>query len=64
MINLEEYAILVIIFKKYIYISVKPVYESDDGYFLCFDNLQKIKSSFVNDNYCDCPDGSDEPGIF
>lgn len=36
--------------------------ESDAGTFLCFDNSKTIKFSQVNDDYCDCPDGSDEPG--
>ncbi|XP_064476387.1 glucosidase 2 subunit beta-like [Ornithodoros turicata] len=30
--------------------------------FTCFDGTQTISFSYVNDDYCDCPDGSDEPG--
>ncbi|KAJ3667121.1 hypothetical protein Zmor_002527 [Zophobas morio] len=30
--------------------------------FLCFDNSKTIPFVQVNDDYCDCPDGSDEPG--
>lgn len=33
-----------------------------DRNFLCFDNNKSIPFSQVNDDYCDCSDGSDEPG--
>ncbi|XP_022181844.1 glucosidase 2 subunit beta-like [Myzus persicae] len=33
-----------------------------DKDFSCFDGSYIIPFSFVNDDYCDCPDASDEPG--
>ena len=31
------------------------------NFFRCADKSLAIPISFVNDDYCDCPDGSDEP---
>ena len=30
--------------------------------FECKDKSAQIPSIFINDDFCDCPDGSDEPG--
>lgn len=32
------------------------------GQFICRDGVLNISWSAVNDDYCDCNDGSDEPG--
>ncbi|VDK75677.1 unnamed protein product [Litomosoides sigmodontis] len=38
-----------------------PFYATGET-FSCVDNSKSIPFSQVNDDYCDCPDGSDEPG--
>eukprot|EP00930_Biecheleria_cincta_P021628 TRINITY_DN15977_c0_g1_i1.p1 TRINITY_DN15977_c0_g1~~TRINITY_DN15977_c0_g1_i1.p1 ORF type:complete len:620 (+),score=123.16 TRINITY_DN15977_c0_g1_i1:42-1901(+) len=35
---------------------------TDGGRFRCLDGLREVLGSEVNDDYCDCADGSDEPG--
>lgn len=35
---------------------------NDEGLFTCLDGKQKVLFDKVNDNACDCSDGSDEPG--
>lgn len=32
-----------------------------DGLFSCLDKSGKVPAAFLNDDYCDCEDGSDEP---
>ena len=33
------------------------------GNWKCLDGSTEIPWAFVNDDSCDCPDGSDEPGL-
>uniref|UniRef100_A0A914V9V6 EF-hand domain-containing protein n=1 Tax=Plectus sambesii TaxID=2011161 RepID=A0A914V9V6_9BILA len=42
-------------------LSRKALYDSSKE-FKCFDGLLTIPFDQVNDDYCDCKDGSDEPG--
>jgi len=40
----------------------RKYYRSENGSFTCFRGKTKIPFSWVNDNYCDCSDSTDEPG--
>ncbi|KAI9595917.1 glucosidase II beta subunit-like-domain-containing protein [Syncephalis fuscata] len=42
--------------------SKAALYVAKDGMFACLDGSQIIPFERVNDDYCDCSDGSDEPG--
>ncbi len=42
--------------------SLLSVYTSDTNNFKCLDGSKSLQRSRVNDDYCDCLDGSDEPG--
>lgn len=42
-------------------ISRAPLYDPEKD-FKCFDGSRTLPFSMVNDDYCDCPDASDEPG--
>lgn len=44
----------------FVYIGL-PLYDPSKD-FTCLDGSQLIRFSSVNDDYCDCNDGSDEPG--
>lgn len=40
-----------------------PVTGSSPPKWKCLNSSQEIPLSAVNDNYCDCEDGTDEPGV-
>eukprot|EP00742_Colponemidia_sp_Colp-10_P005854 GILJ01006262.1.p1 GENE.GILJ01006262.1~~GILJ01006262.1.p1 ORF type:complete len:466 (-),score=100.81 GILJ01006262.1:73-1428(-) len=42
--------------------EMQSKYVSQKGIFTCLDGSVKLPFSAVNDDYCDCRDGSDEPG--
>ncbi|KAL1130098.1 hypothetical protein AAG570_013037 [Ranatra chinensis] len=43
-------------------ITESSLYQFENGEFTCFDGTLTLPTSYVNDDYCDCFDGSDEPG--
>ncbi|KAI9314557.1 glucosidase II beta subunit-like-domain-containing protein [Dichotomocladium elegans] len=38
------------------------LYQATNGQWECLDHSKILPYSAINDDYCDCPDGSDEPG--
>merc|ERR1712183_1138758 len=42
-------------------LKLQPFYNPNKD-FTCLDGSATIPFSSVNDDYCDCPDGTDEPG--
>lgn len=42
--------------------SLAALYEPEDDVFKCFDGSARVSADRVNDDFCDCADGSDEPG--
>ena len=42
--------------------SLSAKYKLKSGRFSCFDGSSELAFDRVNDNFCDCIDGSDEPG--
>jgi hypothetical protein len=45
-----------------VFLSPEASLYPPDKDFTCFDGSQTIPFTHVNDDYCDCQDGSDEPG--
>lgn len=49
---------------KGVHPSLYPKYvPTSSALWPCLDGSRSISWSAVNDDYCDCPDGSDEPGV-
>ena len=42
--------------------AVAAKYAGQQGKFTCFNKERVIDVASINDDYCDCTDGSDEPG--
>ena len=42
--------------------SLAVHYYGSDGKFICLDGSKTLPSSQINDGFCDCLDGTDEPG--
>ena len=43
--------------------ELRDYYDLSKETFVCLDGLKTFPVSYVNDDYCDCFDGSDEPGL-
>ncbi|GFV02772.1 glucosidase 2 subunit beta [Trichonephila clavipes] len=41
----------------------RKIFYVPDQDFKCIDGSNTIPFNFVNDDFCDCEDGSDEPGL-
>ena len=46
----------------YLLLLEASLYPFSDN-FVCFDGSATVGFENINDNYCDCADGSDEPGV-
>lgn len=54
-------SLLLPLFNFCIIIPGLPLYDPSKD-FTCLDGSKRLSFSNVNDDYCDCDDGSDEPG--
>eukprot|EP00871_Galdieria_phlegrea_P002388 jgi/Galph1/314/GphlegSOOS_G5076.1 len=70
LVRLISYLFIFFIFLHFVHCSVirgvhprlAHLYVNRNGFFKCINSSHTIPFSNVNDDFCDCPDGTDEPG--
>lgn len=68
LLNLQFLIPLILVFEIFLdtenlYLNVDEMYYKSSDMIKCRDGSKKFSKAQLNDNFCDCPDGTDEPGI-